>query len=387
MNVFDSVDLICFSHLRWNFVYQRPQHLMSRIAKSNRVFFFEEPVFGEEIHFDMNKNDAGIFIIVPHLPHGWGEQQIIDHQREFLSRLLVNMEIKRYALWYYTPMFLPISDHLQPVIRIYDCMDELSGFKFAPPALKELEQKLMSMADVVFTGGHSLYEAKKHQHANIHAFPSSIDYNHFSRARNISEEPGDQEEIPHPRFGFYGVIDERMDIPLLAEVAALKKDWHFVLVGPIVKIDEHDLPRPSNIHYLGMKNYDELPAYLAGWDIAMMPFALNESTRFISPTKTPEYLAGGKPVISTPIVDVMRQYSNIVNFASTAEEFIQVAERDIQYDDVWLHHVDELLAENSWDKTWTRMKELLEKAAEHKANNNNDTINNKVNLQNHQAYV
>lgn len=352
---------------------------MSRIAKTNRVFFFEEPTFGDEIHYDVNKTEEGIYIVVPHLAHGLTDQQILDHQREFLSRLLVNMNIDRYALWYYTPMFLPISDHLQPILWIYDCMDELSGFKFAPPALKELEKKLMGQADIVFTGGYSLYEAKKHQHQNIHPFPSSIDYDHFSKARNIVDEPDDQENIPHPRFGFYGVIDERMNIQLLADVAACKKDWHFVLIGPVVKINEQDLPRPENIHYLGMKSYGELPIYLAGWDVAIMPFALNESTRFISPTKTPEYLAGGKPVISTPIADVMRQYNTVVNFATTADDFIRVAERDMQYDDVWLHHVDALLKENSWDKTWMQMKDLIEKTQE--------GINNKVNLKNHQAYV
>ena len=378
MSAFEGVDLICFSHLRWNFVYQRPQHLMSRIAKTNRVFFFEEPIFDDGMHYDVNKNE-GVFIIVPHLTHGMTDQQILDHQRDFLSGLLVNMNIHRYVLWYSTPMALPISDHLQPLIRIYDCMDELSGFKFAPQALKQLEEKLMSMADIVFTGGHSLYEAKKDQHHNIHPFPSSIDYNHFSKARCIIQDPADQQNIPHPRFGFHGVIDERMNMGLLAEVANQRKDWHFVLIGPVAKINEEDLPRQSNIHYLGMKNYTELPSYLSGWDIAIMPFALNESTRYISPTKTPEYLAAGKPVISTPINDVIRHYHTVVNFAATAEDFIQVAENDIENDDVWLHHVDKLLKENSWDKTWNRMNELIEDAIRRAENN--------INLKNQQVYV
>ena len=378
MSAFEGVDLICFSHLRWNFVYQRPQHLMSRIAKTNRVFFFEEPIFDNGMHYDVNKNE-GVFIIVPHLTHGMTDQQILGHQRDFLSGLLVNMNIHRYVLWYSTPMALPISDHLQPLIRIYDCMDELSGFKFAPQALKQLEEKLMSMADIVFTGGHSLYEAKKDQHHNIHPFPSSIDYNHFSKARCIIQDPVDQQDIPHPRFGFHGVIDERMNMGLLAEVANQRKDWHFVLIGPVAKINEEDLPRQSNIHYLGMKNYNELPSYLSGWDIAIMPFALNESTRYISPTKTPEYLAAGKPVISTPINDVIRHYQQVVNFAATAEDFIQVAENDIENDGVWLHHVDKLLKENSWDKTWNRMNELIEYAIRRAENN--------INLKNQQVYV
>jgi glycosyltransferase involved in cell wall biosynthesis len=379
MNTFETVDLMCFSHLRWNFVYQRPQHLMTRIARTNRIFFFEEPIVDDEMRYEVNRNEEGIFIIVPHLNPGMSPSQIIEHQREFLSRFLIDMKIERYAFWYYTPMALQISDHLQPVIRIYDCMDELSAFKFAPEALKELEKKLMGLADVVFTGGHSLYEAKKDQHHNIYPFPSSIDYDHFSKARRVTQEQADQECIPHPRFGFYGVIDERFDIQLLSEIASRKTDWHFVLIGPVVKITEQDLPRHNNIHFLGIKNYNELPMYLAGWDVAIMPFALNESTRFISPTKTPEYLAAGKPVISTPIADVMRHYHSVVNFVTNADDFILAAEKDIQYDEVWLHHVDALLAENSWDKTWNRMKEIIESAVRN--------TEKEINLKNHRAYV
>jgi glycosyltransferase involved in cell wall biosynthesis len=379
MSTFEGVDLICFSHLRWNFVFQRPQHLMIRIARTNRVFFFEEPVFDDGMHYDVTKTAEGICLIVPHLSNAMSAEEIQEHQREFLSRFLINMNIRRYAVWYFTPMALPISENLDPLLRIYDCMDELSGFKFAPQAVKELEKKLMGMADIVFTGGYSLYEAKKNQHHNIHPFPSSIDYDHFSKARYSIQDPSDQECIPHPRFGFCGVIDERMNIGLLAEVAKQREDWHFVLIGPVVKINQADLPRQSNIHYLGMKNYNELPAYLAGWDVAIMPFALNESTRFISPTKTPEYLAAGKPVISTPINDVMRHYHTVVNFAATAEDFIKVAENDIEFDEVWLHHVDILLAENSWDKTWQRMKGLIDGVI--------IRANNRINVKNHQEYV
>jgi glycosyltransferase involved in cell wall biosynthesis len=359
MNTFEGIDLICFSHLRWNFVYQRPQHLMSRFAKNNRVFFFEEPFFDDVVHYDVTKYGENLHVITPHLARGMGERDAVSHQQEFLSRFLIKMNIQRYACWYYTPMALLFSDHLQPFLTVYDCMDELSAFKFAPKALKDLERRLMSQSDIVFTGGHGLYDAKKNQHRNIHSIPSSIDFDHFFKARTITEEPADQEQIPHPRFGFYGVIDERMNLELLGEVAARKKDWHFILIGPVVKINDEELPRGENIHYLGMKNYDDLPKYLAGWDVAIMPFALNESTHYISPTKTPEYLAGGKPVISTPIIDVKRQYSGLVNFAATADDFISVAEKEIQRDERWLSRVDAMLAENSWDKTWLRMSELI----------------------------
>jgi UDP-galactopyranose mutase len=243
-------------------------------------------------------------------------------------------------------------------------MDELTAFKFAPQELKDLEMLLLRKSDVVFTGGYSLYEAKKTQHQNMHPFPSSIDYDHFAQARNGVAEPADQAIISGRRFGFYGVIDERMDLELLDVVAERRPDWSIILVGPVVKISEAELPRRSNIHYLGMKSYAELPRYLAGWDVAIMPFARNESTRFISPTKTPEFLAGGKPVISTSITDVIRQYSNVVHIADTPDEFIDVAENKIVRNEAWLKEVHTMLKDNSWDNTWARMNQLMRSALE-----------------------
>jgi UDP-galactopyranose mutase len=259
-------------------------------------------------------------------------------------------------------MAMDFAAHLQPLATVFDCMDELSAFKFAPPELLENERKLLEKADVVFTGGHSLYEAKRDRHVRVFAFPSSIDVAHFRKARHIAEEPSDQTEIPFPRFGFCGVIDERMDGELLGEMADLRPTWQFVMIGPVVKISEEDLPKRSNIYYLGGKDYKELPAYLAGWDVALMPFAMNESTRFISPTKTPEYLAAGKPVVSTPIRDVMQPYGekDLVEIASTAQEFVSAGEIILQADKTeWLERVDEFLAEMSWDKTWAEMAQLI----------------------------
>jgi len=379
MNDFEGLDLICFSHLRWNFVYQRPQHLMSRASKTHRVFFIEEPVLDSGVYFDIQTQSDNLWVIVPHFTPGMEERQMHDQQRAFLSRLLVTMNIKAYATWYYTPMALMISDHLSPVITVYDCMDELSGFKFAPTMLVDLEKKLLKKADIVFTGGFSLYEAKKSQHKNIHPFPSSIDFDHFSKARKPFEDPADQSSIPHPRFGFYGVIDERLDLALIDELATRRPDWHFVLIGPVAKIEEKDLPHHENIHYLGMKPYDALPTYLAGWDVAIMPFALNEATRFISPTKTPEYLAGGKPVISTAIVDVIRHYSAVVNFASTSDEFISIAETDIVPNKKWLAEVDKILSDTSWDRTWERMQRIIQKTIRYSGS--------KENLKSYQEYV
>jgi UDP-galactopyranose mutase len=255
-------------------------------------------------------------------------------------------------------------------------MDELSNFKFAPPELKSLEKELLSLADVVFTGGESLYQAKKNDHKNIHAFPSSIDKEHFAKARLAGNDPDDQKQIPHPRFGFYGVIDERFDINLLNAVATAKPKWNFVIIGPIVKIDPASLPNLQNIFYLGSKTYNELPEYLTGWDVAIIPFLLNESTRFISPTKTPEYLAGGKPVISASIADVVNPYGNdgLVHIADNVSDFIIAGEQILKDLNkiTWLAKVDKFLQNNSWDITWGKMNDLIEKKkAEKKITLNN----------------
>jgi UDP-galactopyranose mutase len=250
-------------------------------------------------------------------------------------------------------------------------MDELSAFKFAPAKLQENEEQLFEKADLVFTGGHSLYEAKKHRHRHIYAFPSSIDKEHFQKARSISTDPQDQVAISHPRIGFYGVIDERMDLDLIEKVASAQPEWQFVLIGPVVKIDSAVLPKRKNIHYLGNKSYLELPSYLSGWDISMIPFALNESTRFISPTKTPEYLSAGKPVISSSIQDVVRPYGDkkLVNIADTPEDFIKAVKKELAITNrkKWLSEVDAFLEENSWDITWNKMMELISKKLADKA--------------------
>ena len=218
---------------------------------------------------------------------------------------------------------------------------------------------------MVFTGGSSLYEAKKHRHPNVHCFPSSVDRAHFAKARARQFDPADQEDLPRPRLGFYGVIDERFDTELLLRVAEMRPSWSFVMVGPVVKIAQEDLPKRHNIHYLGSKTYDQLPSYLSGWDVALMPFAMNESTQFISPTKTPEYLAGGRPVVSTPIKDVVRHYGQLegVKIASTPDEFVAACEEALQLarnpESGWLAEADLALSASSWDTTQARMAGLI----------------------------
>lgn len=366
MSVTDlALDLVCLSHLRWDFVYQRPQHLLSRFAARQRVFFIEEPIYGNEpAKLNVSRRENGLHIVVPNLPHGVSAEEADVLLKDLVNQLFADYSINDFFLWYYTPMMLAWTKHLTPHATVYDCMDELSAFKGAPTKLKELENELFKRADLVFTGGQSLYEAKREQHPHVYAFPSSIDVNHFAQALEIKTEPEDQKNIPHPRIGFFGVIDERTDINLLKEIAALKPDWHFVMIGPIVKIDHSDLPQAKNIYYLGGKQYAELPAYIAGWDVAMMPFALNESTRFISPTKTPEYLAAGRAIVSTPIQDVVRPYGEkgLAHIAETPQEFVSAIEMAMNENaEARQRKAKKFLSATSWDKTWQQMNSLIEK--------------------------
>lgn len=339
---------------------------MSQWGAMSPVHFFEEPRFvdTDSTTLSISEEAPGVHILTPLLPQGIHPAEAVEAQRQLLNAYIVERGISRYISWYYTPMALPFSSHLEPSTVVYDCMDELSAFQGAPPEMLPLEQHLFALADVVFAGGRCLYESKRLQHPNVHLFPSSIDKNHFARARQPMCDSDDQQMIPHPRVGFYGVLDERLDTDLLMQLAALRPEWHFVLLGPIVKIREEDLPRSSNLHYLGAKSYADLPQYLANWDVAMLPFARNASTRFISPTKTPEYLAAGKPVVSTPIQDVVHPYGDmgLVRIASTAQQFADAIEASLSpRDPAHDRRVDEFLAGMSWSKTFSGMLKEISK--------------------------
>ncbi len=317
------------------------------------------------MHLDVQERGGDLRVVVPHLPDGLrSEVATTAVIQEMLKRMFLEQGIREYVFWYYTPMALSFTKHFSPIASVYDCMDELSAFKGAHSGLADIERELFRRVDLVFTGGQSLYEAKRNSHLSVHRFPSSIDVSHFGKARTITKDPKDQASIPHPRMGFFGVIDERFDINLLDAVARKRPDWQFVIIGPVVKIDPDTLPRHANVHYLGSKKYEELPDYLAGWDVALLLFARNESTRFISPTKTPEYLAAGKPVISTSIRDVVQPYGdlNLVQIADEPDEFIRAAETLLSTgpgQSEWLERVDGFLANISWDKTWAQMSKLI----------------------------
>jgi len=362
-----SATLICFSHLRWDFVFQRPQHLMTRMMAFGQVIFWEEPVYRHDLssaELALRQCPAsGVQIAVPQVPAGMSGEALNCALKELLEPLAGN---GTRILWYYTPMMLDFSAHLSADCVVYDCMDELANFRFAPPELVENERRLLERADLVFTGGYSLYEAKRGRHPHVHPFPSSVDSAHFAAARECGEEPLDQRDLPYPRIGYCGVIDERLDLDLVAALAAARPGWSVVMVGPVVKIGQADLPRAPNIHYLGAKAYHDLPAYMRGWDVALMPFALNEATRFISPTKTPEYLSAGLPVVSTGIADVIRTYAGLEAVAIVNDPATALAACDAALaragDTRWRDEADRLLAAMSWDRTFAAMRSLFVQA-------------------------
>jgi UDP-galactopyranose mutase len=363
--------LICFSHLRWDFVTQRPQHLMKRFAAERAVYFWEEPIGCDHPRPFLEYHpfaEDGVIALRPRVPHWWSREASEAALRDLLGMLVAGLGTSSPLLWFYTPMMFGFAGDLPAETVVYDCMDELSAFRFADPLLVEREAALLARADVVFTGGYSIYEAKRASHRDIHPFPSAVDTAHFAAARGALATPADQAPIAGPRLGFYGVIDERIDLALIDAVAAARPDWSIVMIGPVVKIDPAELPRRANIHWLGGRGYGELPAYLAGWNVALMPFAINEATRFISPTKTPEYLAAGRPVVSTPIVDVIRHYGDIegVAIAGDTDAFIAACEKALALptSGAWRDEADRLIATMSWDRTFTAMKQRIVAASQ-----------------------
>jgi UDP-galactopyranose mutase len=356
--------IVVFCHLRWDFVYQRPQQLLSRLAQHYRVLFVEEPVFDNgESFMEQSSPMPGVTVCRPHTPSQSGGFH--DDQIPLLQPLLARLvgAAENPIVWFYTPMALPLLQQLHPGLVVYDCMDELAAFKNSPKQLLQRESALLNLADLVFAGGPSLYEAKRERHPNAHCFPSSVDVRHFERALDRSSGHPLHAGIPRPRLGFYGVIDERFDSGLIAALADARPAWQIVLVGPVLKIAPASLPRRANIHYLGQQSYESLPSFLAAWDVCLLPFALNEATRFISPTKVLEYMAAELPIVSTAIADVDRPYGHVVMIARDHAQFVAACEnalaQDSQQRAAMLETMRAIVAATSWDVTAERMRALL----------------------------
>ncbi len=365
----DPPEIVCLSLLRWDFAGQRAQRLMSLSARERRVFFVEEPVFGATVPgLDIKRSDCGVYVVTPHLCEGSDDAEApAAEQALLLDELFLEYEVCDFILWYYTPAALAFTWRLDPLLVVYDCMDELSALDSAPPAAKRREAELLKLADVVFTSRHGLDEAKRRFHHNVYPLPDCIDLEHFRRARREIAEPIDQARIGRPRLGFSGVIDERLDLGLLAEIAEARADWQIVMIGPVAEIAPSELPRRPNIHYLGDRSYKDLPAYFSGWDVAVAPFVRGESTGLIAPVETSEYLAAGVPMVSTLIRGVEPVYGRrgLVKVADTTDDFVAAAERlmnrhgDYDYG-AWLGRVDEALVSGAWDETWARMMNLID---------------------------
>ena len=362
--------LIVLSHLGWDWVWQRPQHLLSRLARRHPVFFVMEPLLDENPaapYLKIETRGAGVTVAAP--VFSLAQADAAGGFYPLIARLvdawIAQERVQNPVFWLYTPMAQPVVADRPGAVVVFDAMDELAAFRFAPSVLKAREAALMQRADLVFTGGHSLYEARQGRNPHVYCFPSGVERAHFATAleRRTPEAPA-LAGMPHPRIGFYGVIDERMDLDLLRQAAALRPQYQWIMVGPTAKIDAADLPQAPNIHYPGKQEYAALPGFLKGFDVCMMPFALNDSTRFISPTKTLEYMAAHKPVVSTPITDVAGPYGHIVHLAATAEEFVAAVDAALAEDPATcaarIAAEDEVLAQQEWDQIAAEMEQLID---------------------------
>jgi UDP-galactopyranose mutase len=370
-----TFDLVVASHLRWSFVWQRPQQLLSRLAKYHRILFIEEPVFAPEGIARptalLEEALPDMFVLTPQALASeagdsalwmWPCREEIDTQ---VRQALKTLDFRHRALWFYTPTPDFLVKTVDPDMMVYDVMDELANFKFAPPHLKENEKRLLTQSALVFTGGASMYEAKKHLNPNTHLFASGVDGKHYASACDPeTKTPEWMDAIPSPRAAYIGVIDERLDYDLIAQMADAYPHIHFLMCGPVVKVDPAQLPQRPNLHYPGQQTYADLPRILKGSDICLMPFAQNDATRFISPTKTLEYMATHRPIVSTSIPDVVRFYSDIVYLADTAEQFVQqiaaALDEPAQERARKQRREDKILAEQAWDAIADSMETLMQ---------------------------
>ena len=362
----DNIDtLLCFAPVKWESVFQRPQHLMSYAAKKWRVFYIQEPEFKEETtepDLDVKelKKYKNLFVVCPELPQALSKNDTNKAMQDLLARLCYEYAIENFGTWYYTPVSNHYTSDLYPRVVIYDC---ITPIRTTQPALIDIENELISQSDLVFTNGKTLYEAKRNWHPQVYNFPSSIDKEHFMQARLELPEPTDMEEILHPRLGLYGAIDECFDGELLRALSARRPDWQFVLIGPIIGIDDDTLPKAENIHYLGEKSYQELPSYISGWNAALLLVSTEKATQAHIPTRTPEYLAAFKPIVSTPVPDIISPYEEmgLVNTAGNVFEFEAAIEEVLSYDKrkEWKKTIDDFLKTHSWDVTWQQMRHLI----------------------------
>jgi glycosyltransferase involved in cell wall biosynthesis len=372
--------LIVQSHLRWDFVWQRPQQILSRLAEHRPVLFVEEPLFLDDVsapRLDISVPHANVFRAVPRLPGALrddNERGVAETRTLVQDAISPGGQLKRMfnnpVQWFYSPFTAPaMLGAFAEVAVVYDCMDELSQFRFAHPDLVRRERLLLANADVVFTGGYKLYESKRRYHHNVHFFGCGVDSRHFGKARlSETKVPDDIASLPNPVFGYFGVIDERIDYDLIRTLAESRPDASIVMVGPVVKVDPTTLPQAPNLHWLGQRDYASLPGYVKGFTVCLMPFALNEATEFINPTKTLEYMAAGKPIVSTAVPDVVRNFTPVVQIARSAREFVALSSQAATNpDNNLIAQGLEKAAAASWESIVARMRSLISDVSETKA--------------------
>jgi glycosyltransferase involved in cell wall biosynthesis len=369
--------IIVHCHLRWDFVWQRPQQILSRLARNSSILFVEEPIFLDDLgsaRLDLSVPTANVFRAIPHLPGSLRDNQdvAIAEVRALVQTAIASNEkltghFSNPIQWFYSPITAPaMLGAFNEISVVYDCMDELSQFRFAHPDLARRERLLLANADVVFTGGYKLYESKRRYHDNVHFFGCGVDVAHFSKARlSSTSAPQDIANLPSPVFGYFGVIDERIDYDLIASLAANSPGASVVMVGPVVKVDPASLPKEPNIHWLGQRDYKDLPAYVKGFTTCLMPFALNEATEYINPTKTLEYMAAGKPIVSTAVADVVRNFTPVVRVARNAAEFVALSNQvAVEPNNALIAQGLEQASKASWESIVAQMGHLLQPAAE-----------------------
>jgi glycosyltransferase involved in cell wall biosynthesis len=360
--------VVVFSHLRWDLFYQRPQHVLSRMARRWRVVFIEEPVAGSaRDELEVFEPAPGVQVWRAHVtgPAPGFHDEHLPALQQLVADGMREQAVTDYWLWFCTPMALPLASRLKPRGVVYDCMDELSTFRGAPKQLVQRENALFKIADLVFTAGRSLHNAKRSRHPDVHCFAASVDARHFA---NVGSGHPLHADIPRPRLGYCGVIDERINLVLLDAIARERPDWNIVMVGPVVKIDAPDLPRRDNIHWLGPRSYEELPALISGWDVCLLPFALTDATRSICPAQALEYMACGRPAVSTSIRDVVEPYGQVVHIADTPQGFVadceMIMRRTPEEQAAQACAMAQVVARTSWDSTVHAMAEVLAQADE-----------------------
>ncbi|HYG36929.1 MAG TPA: glycosyltransferase [Clostridia bacterium] len=357
-----SFPVIVHCHLCWDWVWQRPQQFISRLSQRHKVLFVETIAPDPELaapmarYRKMEKHPNITRLTLQFPAWRWMDGEYVDSERRRLVQEFVTGPMAGHfdhpVQWFYDPMAVPaFAGHMGEILTVYDCMDELSKFKGAPEELVDRELQLLERADLVFTGGRKLFEAKSQFHDNCHFYGCGVDGEHFGKARLAQTAvPDDLARLPKPVLGFFGVIDERMDYDLVARLADANSDWSVAIVGPVTKVDPHSLPQRANLHWMGQRSYDELPAICKGFDVCMMPFALNEATEYINPTKALEYMATGREIVSTAVPDVVRNFGSVVKIAKDPEEFVLLCQRAIEEPDTAaIGRGLKMADENSWD--------------------------------------